>query len=150
MVRWFTKRKNPSLRHPFFAHLELINGVWSGEIDFAPIERRVCVFIEDEGGGPVDGASKAIREFEERFKSLRPAFSIELRKLLEPWHKEFWNNAEPLPAGEELFGLFELETIEVVSRGINTVYFALRQGWDDASFRVSLENWTPKGLGIDD
>jgi len=150
MLHWFRKREIPSFSHPVFGDLRLENRIWSGEFEFDPTKRKIYVYIMDVDGRPTDGASEAVREFAERYQTLRPAFTVELRKLLEPWYKEFWENPEPMLAGEELFTLFNLEAIDVVSEGIDTVAFALRQGWDDASFRVSLKNWVPKGLGVDD
>ena len=124
--------------------------MWSGEFEFDPTNRKVYVYIKDMDGRPTDGASEVVREFVERYQTLRLAFTVELHKLLEPWHKEFWENAESMPTGEELFSLFNLDAIDVVPEGIDRVTFTLKQGWDDASFLVSLKSWVPKGLGVDD
>jgi hypothetical protein len=91
-----------------------------------------------------------VREFSRRYPDLRMALARELRDLVSPWHRELWGEHSVLEEGDQLLARFELGAIHVDSTGFPVAEFSLKEGWDDAGFRVSLEDWAPRGLGVDD
>ena len=46
--------------------------------------------------------------------------------------------------------MFELAAIDYSGKGKSLVEFALKEKWDDGRFRISLEEWIPKALGVED
>jgi len=150
MLGWFRKRESPRLIDQELGELRLDHGYWWGEIAFAAAGTTIQVSVRDVGGAPVAGSVAAVHEFGRRYRDLCPAFATQLRQLLEPWHRQFGNGKEPLEEGDRILTRFELESIEVDPPAIKVVEFCLKQGWDDAVFRVSLVDWIPTGLGVDD
>jgi len=148
MFRWFKKREQPKLIDRDLGELTLQGGYWWGEVAFGGA--KVQVLVRDEHGNPAQGVMAAIEEFGRRYTELQPAFAVELRELFEPWHKEWWTGQEPLEKGDSLLAQFELVSIEVEPPAIKQLGFCLKKGWDDATFRVSLDGWIPKGLGVED
>jgi hypothetical protein len=150
MFGWFKKRKVPTFIHPVLGALELLNGTWFGKYEFGAEKLSVQISIDDQNGRPLIGAAKFIQEFEQRYRTLSTPISAELRQLFEPWYEEFWDNSEPLPKSDALLAKFELTAIDFSEKGGSLVEFALKDKWDDGRFRISLEDWNPKGLGVED
>jgi hypothetical protein len=147
---WFKKREVPIFIHPVIGKLELLNGAWAGEYEFGAEKHSVHISVEDQNGRPLSGAARFVQEFEQRYQALIAPMSDELRQLFEPWYKEFWESSEPLPESDELFEMFEITAIDFFSDGNSLVEFALKEKWDDGRFRISLGEWVPKGLGVED
>jgi hypothetical protein len=101
-------------------------------------------------GKPSAGAWATIQNFDGRYRELRPALATELHRLLEPWHREFFTGARPLEESELLLERFELESIEVDPPEVKVLAFSLKEGWDDALFRVSVDGWTPRAVAVED
>lgn len=150
MFGWFKKRESPNFVDPILGKLVLQNRAWSGVIEFGANRQSVHVMVDDQNGRPSLGAAKFVQELMERYQLLSGPISDELRRLFEPWYKEFWDNAEPLPESDELFAMFELTAIDYYGAGKSMLEFALIEGWDDGRFRIALEEWSPKGIGVED
>jgi hypothetical protein len=150
MSGWFGKRELPTITHEHFGELKLEHGVWWGEIQFPPACAMVQVAIDDDGGQPVSGAWTVVQELGRRWNELSGPFAVELRTLLEPWQQEFSKDRHPLEEGDQLFARFQVEALDIGRTGISVVAFCLKQGWDDARFRLSLDDWIPKALGVDE
>lgn len=150
MPGWFKKREVSTFVHPVLGTLELRPAGWSGDYDFGAEKFSVHILVGDQDGRPVKGAAKFIQEFEQRYQTLSSPMAGELRQLYEPWYEEFWNNPEPLPTSDALLAMFELTAIDFFDNGVPVVEFALKKDWDDGRFRISLEDWTPKGPGVED
>jgi hypothetical protein len=125
------------------------HGFWQAEYRFAPTDSVISIFIDDTVDA-LAAAPATVREFANRYNSLAPAFSVELRALFEPWHRDFWDKNEPLESGTALFERFELSALDLDESAFPVAEFRLKEGWDDAGFRIGLDNWEPKGLGVDD
>ena len=151
MFGWFRKPEPVTLVHDELGQLTLEDGTWHVEAQFQGSGGHVGLRVADVDGMPAAGAAEALRELRRRYTELRPALAVELRKLLAPWYEEFWKSPEPLEHGEALMQRFDLGGIEIDADGkISVLEFFLKEGWDDAVFRVSLHGWVPKGLGVDD
>jgi hypothetical protein len=151
MFEWLRGRKQSTLIHDEFGQLVLEDGWWHVETTFPAADTIVGLRIRDVDGNPAAGAGNALRELGRRYGDLRPALAVELRQLFAPWYEEFFKSREPLEHGETLMQRFELGGIEIDADGkISVLEFFLKEGWDDAIFRVSLFEWVPKGLGVDD
>ena len=151
MFSWFRKREPVTLVHDEFGQLVLEDGWWDIETTFPAADTIVGLRLRDVDGKPAAGASEAFRELARRYSDLRPALAVELRKLFVPWYEEFFKSREPLEHGEALMQRFELGGIEIDADGkISVLEFFLKEGWDDAVFRISLQDWVPYGLGVDD
>jgi hypothetical protein len=150
LLRWFRKRQSPKLIDPDLGALTYGDGHWWGEVQISTSSEPVQLAVHDAGGRPAPGAWATIQELVGRYSELRLDLARELRQLLEPWHREAFTDARPLEEGVELLERFELQTIEVAPPSITMLVFSLKEGWDDAMFRVSLDEWTPRGVGVDD
>ncbi len=150
MFNWFRKREQSKITHEELGQLVLERGYWWGEIYFPPAGVSVQLSVPDDGGRPVPATSAVIGELGARYADLRPEWAAELRKLFSPWYEEFWKGSEPLEDGEALLRRFELSAVEIEINGDCVIEFVLKEGWDDAVFRISLAEWTPKGLGVED
>lgn len=150
MAGWFGKRDKPTLTHDTFGRLELEGDFWYGEWNFPITSTTLLVAIKHVGGRPADDADTAVQELSRRYQELTTAIASELRELFLPWYGEFWKDSAPLPEGAEILERFELEGIILDSTGVIELEYALREGWDDATFRIGLDDWVPKGLGVDD
>jgi len=147
---WFKKRDVPTFIDPILGKLELQNGTWFGEYEFGAENFSVQISVDDQNGRPLSGVAKFVQEFEQRYQLLSGPISDELRQLFEPLYEEFWDDTEPLPESSALFAMFELAAIDYSGKGKSLVEFALKEKWDDGRFRISLEEWIPKGLGVED
>ena len=150
MFSWFKKREVPTFIDPILGKLELQNGAWFGEYEFGAENFSVQISVDDQNGRPLSGAAKFVQDFEQRYQLLSGSISDELRLLFEPWYEEFCDDTEPLPDSSALFAMFKLTAIDYSGKGKSLVEFALREKWDDGRFRISLEEWIPKGLGVED
>lgn len=150
VLSWFKKREVPTFIHPVLGKLELLNGAWFGEYEFGAEKLLVHLSVDDQKGRPLTGAGKFVQEFESRYQALIAPISVELRQLFEPWYEEFWDRSEPLPEPDALFAMFQLTAIDFFGKGNSLVEFALKENWDDGRFRISLEEWIPEGLGVED
>ena len=151
MFEWLRGRKQSTLIHDELGQLVLQDGWWHVETTFPAADTIVALRIRDVDGNPAAGASEDFRELGRRYSGLCPALAVELRKLVAPWYEEVYKSREPLERGEALMQRFELGGIEIDADGkISVLEFFLKEGWDDAIFRVSLFEWVPKGLGVDD
>lgn len=144
MFGWFKTRPPRTLQHPELGSLSALTGrLWTVEFDFEPTQSSISLFIENNPEA-LAGAPAAIREFARRYHGLKSAFAVELRPLLQGWQ------TEPLPSGEALFDRFALSALHLDASPFPVVEFCLKQGWDDAGFRVGLDEWTPRLVGVDD
>lgn len=150
MFGWFKKRESVNFVDPILGKLVLQNRAWSGEIEFGANRQSVHIMVDDQDGGPSPGAAKFVQELTDRYQLLSGPISDELRQLFVPWYNEFWDSAEPLPVSEDLFAMFKLTAIDYHGMGESILEFALKEGWDDGRFRVALDEWSPRGIGVED
>ncbi len=150
MFGWFHKSEKPKIVHEDLGGLVLERGYWWGELHFPPAGVSVQLSITDVGGKPAPCASEIVRELGVRYADLRPALAAELRGLFAPWYDEFWEGSEPMQQGEPLLQRFDMSAVDIEANGDCVIEFVLKEGWDEAGFRVSLKDWVPKGLGVDD
>jgi len=147
---WFKKRESPTFVDPILGKLVLQNRAWSGEFEFGADRRSVHLLVEDQNGKPSSGAANFVQELEQRFQLLSGPISDELRRLFQPWYEEFWDETRPLPEANELIAMFELTAIDYYGKEKSLLEFALKERWDDGRFRISLEEWIPTGIGVED
>jgi hypothetical protein len=147
---WFKKREAPTFIDPVLGNLVLRNRAWFGQYDFGADRRPVDISVDDQNDKPLSGAAEFVQEFEQRYLQLSGPISDELRRLFEPWYSEFWDTSERLPESDALFAMFELTAIDYSGNEKALLEFALKENWDDGRFRISLEEWVPNGLGVED
>jgi hypothetical protein len=151
---WFGK---PPIQivDPVFGKLTFRDGVWIGKVSFPETSRPVGLDIEADAHGPTDRHRALFRELESKYPGLRQDIGAVLWQLYQPMREHLDRDSGPHTAPDgptAMEGRTQLDAILLRSHGrIELLFgFVADVGWDDATFRVGLDDFKPVPLSLDD
>lgn len=151
---WFGKPP-VQIVDPVFGNLTLRNGVWIGKVSFPETTRPVGIDIDADKHGPTDCHRDLFRELTSRYPALRQDIGAVLWQLYQPMleHLERDSGPHTAPSGPSaMLTHTQMDAIHLRSNGrIELLFgFVAGTGWDDATLRVGLHDFTPVPLSLDD
>jgi hypothetical protein len=130
---------------------------WVGECDFEPTGHKVQLIIQSAASGATEDQHKTYLDLTQRYEQLLPRIGEVLFELWRPWLEHASEGqSEVLPrSAVEMLEHTQLETIwlDASTFGCSLALgygFATDGIWDDASMNIGLDDWVPRGLGVDD